>query len=235
MTETQRWLQTGQAPPDVLDLLKSARPPRALDAPTQARSRRRLVAMTALPAAAGVVFWVKSVALGAILGGAVLAITVVPKMRSESGARVPLAASSRAVLRAVTPTNASPTQTAGDTMADAPTAASVLRSPGPMLAPSDNIASAASAFPPANLARETQLLEQARQLLGSNPTLALNVLEQHRHEFPNGVLELERELLSVDALLRLGRRAEAQQRAAQMRARAPGSIYERRLSQLMGE
>ena len=59
-------------------------------------------------------------------------------------------------------------------------------------------------------------------------------LEEHRVEFGSGTLVLERQFLEVEALLRLGRRDQAIARAADLRARAPGSLYERRLTQLLG-
>jgi hypothetical protein len=190
--------------------------------------------MTALPAAAGVVFWIKNAALGAILGGTVLAVAVVPKLRSERAIEASQAASARSAVRK--PTNkVKPVPVAVAPLADAAPEPSVEPAPAPVHTTTANIAPAASVFTPAELARETHLLEQARQLLGSNPSRTLDLLNQHQREFKNGALQVERELLAVDALLRLGRRAEAQKRAAQLRTRNPGSIYDRRLSQLMGE
>jgi hypothetical protein len=47
-------------------------------------------------------------------------------------------------------------------------------------------------------------------------------------------LSAEREFIAIDALLRLGRRDEAERRAAPGLAQAPGSLYGRRLRQLLG-
>jgi len=85
-----------------------------------------------------------------------------------------------------------------------------------------------------DLGREIQLLERARQLLNVDPGRALATLDEHRREFGSGTLVLERQFLEVEALLRLGRRDQALARAADLRARAPGSLYERRLTQLLG-
>jgi hypothetical protein len=68
----------------------------------------------------------------------------------------------------------------------------------------------------------------------SDPGGALALLSAHERAFPRGGLVLERELLAVDALLRLGRRADAEARARSLRARAPGSLYTRRLEHLLG-
>jgi hypothetical protein len=54
-------------------------------------------------------------------------------------------------------------------------------------------------------------------------------------EFPNGALLVEREFLTVSALERLGRRREAEARANALRARSPGSLYERRLEKLFDD
>src|ERR1039457_6362920 len=79
MTDMQRWLDSEQVQEDVLRRLKAARPLLPLDRVTKARSRRRLVVMTAVPVAASLMFWIKSVALGAVLGSAVTVAIVVPK------------------------------------------------------------------------------------------------------------------------------------------------------------
>jgi hypothetical protein len=71
--------------------------------------------------------------------------------------------------------------------------------------------------------------------MGTNARQALMFLDAHQREFPHGALEIERELMAVDALLKLGLRQDAQLRAAQLRARAPGSIYEQRLARLLGD
>jgi hypothetical protein len=81
------------------------------------------------------------------------------------------------------------------------------------------------------LSRETKMLELARVVLESNPTQSLAIAEEHAQRFPNGQLLAERELIAVDALLRLGRREEAIKRAAPRLADAPESLYVKRLRQ----
>jgi hypothetical protein len=97
------------------------------------------------------------------------------------------------------------------------------------------VAPAASAPFNDDLSREIQLLERARQLLPVAPNRALSTLQEHQREFGNGTLVLERQFLEIEALLRLGQRDAARARAAALRARAPGSLYERRLAQLLGD
>jgi len=227
VTEFRPWLEAGDAPAHLRDLLVQAQPSQPLDARTQVRSKRRLLAMSALPAAAGVIFWVKNIALGAVLGGAVATVVYAPKLRQmmtkpEAPAR-------------------QPAPTAAHSMRSIPVAidASVEAAEPPPVAPVVGLAPArrsVATLPsaePSQLSRETQLLERARQLIGSNASQALRALDAHRREFPHGALELEREFMAVDALLRLGQRDAAQRRAAQLRAQAPGSIYEQRLQRLL--
>ena len=54
----------------------------------------------------------------------------------------------------------------------------------------------------------------------------------HAPTFPRGKLGLERDLLSVEALRRLGRTPEARSRAGALAARARGTIYEERARSL---
>ena len=235
MTHLQRWLESEQAPPGVAELLAAARPPRPLDAVTRARSRRRLAAMTALPAAASVVFWIKSVALGAVLGSVVTAAVVVPKWHAT-----PAPSTAAPVAR---------TNKVGQAVQRAPERASVEVIPeassepsaAPAVSAGPNISNSNRTLPTASeqaiddrLGREIQLLERARQLMSVDPNRAMATLDEHRMEFGSGTLVLERQFLEVEALLRLGRRDQAIARAADLRARAPGSLYERRLTQLLG-
>ncbi len=235
MTNMQRWLDSEQAPPGVAELLAAARPPRPLDAVTRARSRRRLAAMTALPAAASVVFWIKSVALGAVLGSVVTAAVVVPKWRAPEAPSVAVPVtrskqSGRAVQRA-------PEQALVEVVPEA----SAEPSAAPTVTAAPNSGNSVRTLPPVpeelvddRLGREIQLLERARRLLSVDPSRAMATLDEHRLEFGSGTLVLERQFLEVEALLRQGRRDQAIARAADLRARAPGSLYERRLTQLLG-
>lgn len=242
MTVTRRWLDSGQAAPEVLELLKAARPPAALDSATRARSRRRLAAATALPVAVGVSFWLKSVALGAVLGSAVTVAIVVPDWgeapQNQSG--VPGASTITHGIRRTS--NAPASSPAVSAVAVSPLEDDA-GSPSAMRAPSATSggASALKTTPAApaafndDLGREIQLLERARQLLTVDPGRALATLNEHEREFGRGTLGLERQFLEIEALLRLGERDVATQRAATLRARAPGSLYERRLKQLLGD
>lgn len=230
MTEIRPWLEAGDAPAHLRDLLREAEVSKPLDERTQARSKRRLIAMSALPAAAGVMFWVKSVALGAVLGGAVVVVAYAP--RFQPTATEPQATAAQSVSRTPMLRHSGVATRDAGVDHDAGGAAAVVLSAAP---PTRTSVATLPLAEPSQLSRETQLLERAREVIGHDARRALASLDTHRREFPHGALELERELMTVDALLRLGQRPQARLRAAQLRAQAPGSIYEQRLTRLLGE
>jgi outer membrane protein assembly factor BamD (BamD/ComL family) len=69
--------------------------------------------------------------------------------------------------------------------------------------------------------------------MGANPAEALRALEEHRARFPQGTFAQEREVLAIEALVRLGRRAEAEARAAAFARQFPGSAHRRRIAVLL--
>ena len=77
------------------------------------------------------------------------------------------------------------------------------------------------------------MLEEARAMLDRYPSGALSVLERHAATFPVGQLGMERELLAVRALRRLGRQAEARARGDALLRQASGSIYEPRVRAML--
>ena len=94
---------------------------------------------------------------------------------------------------------------------------------------------AARPRPPATagtIAEEAQLLERARSTLESNPRAALAAAESHRRRFRRGALAQEREVLVIDALMRLGRRASAERRAAAFTRQYPHSAHRERVERL---
>ncbi len=97
------------------------------------------------------------------------------------------------------------------------------------------VPSAVAAFEEPSIADEAKLLESARTQLGQEPARALEFVQRHLQLYPDGQLSAERELIAVEALLRLGRRLEAQQRAAPRLQQAPESLYARRLRKLLTE
>jgi hypothetical protein len=82
---------------------------------------------------------------------------------------------------------------------------------------------------------EVMLLKRAQQALASDPAQALGLTNQHQEHFKGGLLEQEREVIAIAALLQLGQTARASTRAAQFRERYPGSAHTRRLDALFTE
>ena len=89
-------------------------------------------------------------------------------------------------------------------------------------------------FDDPTIADEAKLLENARSALASDPARALQIAERHAQMHPQGQLTAEREFIAVEALLRLGRRQAAWQRAQPWLQRAPNSLYSKRLRELFG-
>jgi hypothetical protein len=73
------------------------------------------------------------------------------------------------------------------------------------------------------LGGEMRFLSRARELLPDQPAQALDILEEHRREYPDGVLAAEREAFAIEALVALDRRAEAERRYTDFLRRYPSS------------
>ena len=110
-------------------------------------------------------------------------------------------------------------------------APSALPPPTPSALPPRSPAASSSgrvgASPPAVTPRpsELELMHDARALLSNDPSGALSVLNRHARFYPTGVLGQEREVLAIDALLRLGRKAEANARATRFSSTYPASAH----------
>jgi hypothetical protein len=85
------------------------------------------------------------------------------------------------------------------------------------------------------LSGEARLLEAARASLSSSPERALSLTDEHARQFPRGQLGAEREFIAIDALIRLGRREQAWERARPRLDGAPDGLYAKRLRKLFGE
>jgi hypothetical protein len=230
------------APADVRDLVRSGGRSRALPGETRARSAARLGRLVVAPAAAGLLLWIKGVAVAGLCAvGAVAAVRIVP-----------------ALVHATAVTEAEPSERRDPPVSvttGSPVASPIVRLAPPTAAPDDPSppavpvppSSRAGALqdgprpptaPPAHansrperdpLEREAAMLEEARSVLDRDPGGALAALDRHSATFPAGRLSMERELLAVEALRRLGRSAEARARGNALLARAGGSIYEARV------
>lgn len=82
---------------------------------------------------------------------------------------------------------------------------------------------------------EASFLRRAQSSLNSNPTRALALADEHPSRFPAGVLAQEREVIAIDALVKLHRTAEARTRAAAFRTRYPSSAHLGRVLSAVGD
>jgi outer membrane biosynthesis protein TonB len=76
---------------------------------------------------------------------------------------------------------------------------------------------------------EAELLLKARQALKRDPAQTLRFVSEHQTQYQNGRLVPEREVLAIEALRNLGRKAEADERLQKFEARYPSSIHLQRL------
>lgn len=81
---------------------------------------------------------------------------------------------------------------------------------------------------------EAKLLGRAQSALSSDPRKALALAEEHRQSFPHGVLVQEREVIAIDALARVGRRAEAAARGERFLKAFPGSAHQSKIAGIVG-
>ena len=82
---------------------------------------------------------------------------------------------------------------------------------------------------------ELAFIKRAQDALSSDPARALAIAEEHARTFPAGELVQEREVVTVEALARLGRNAEAKTRANALVRRFPRTPYVTRLERALGE
>jgi hypothetical protein len=81
---------------------------------------------------------------------------------------------------------------------------------------------------------ELELLREAQRLQASEPAAALAVVARHLRLFPSGILAQEREVVAINALMRLGQREAARARAAAFLRQYPGSVHAQRIQELVG-
>jgi hypothetical protein len=245
--EPVRWRDDESAPSNVRALLGSAERSRRLPAGVRARSAARLDRLVVLPAASGLLLWLKGLAIAAGVGavGAVTVTQALAVMRRAPPSEVAATTSrlpppprqepsrpphGKPALPALEAAPAAPVVPFGPT---APSAARdrVAVSPRPLLekAPSPPAASVDVDA----LSEEAAMLERARASLDRDPGAALAQLDAHAIAFPGGMLRTERELLAVDALGRLGHPAEARARGEALLREGHGSLYEERVRAML--
>ena len=108
-----------------------------------------------------------------------------------------------------------------------PRAPEPVESVEPPVTPITNAAPSALA-PPARqdeTTTEIAILEDSQDALQSNPARALAQVDRHAARFPHSALAQEREVIAIEALLRLGRSDEARLRAARFEQSYPTSAH----------
>ena len=80
---------------------------------------------------------------------------------------------------------------------------------------------------------ELALLARARRALLTRPAHALEFTEAHARKFPHGTFGEEREVLAIEALLRLGLSDEAKQRAIAFERLFPDSAHRAHLARMI--
>lgn len=95
------------------------------------------------------------------------------------------------------------------------------------------VAIAPAPAPESDPEAELALIQSAQGALGTAPATALARTDEHRRRFGDGVLAQEREVVAIDALVRLGREVEARGRAEAFHRRWPRSAHGRRVDVLV--
>ncbi len=237
-------MKLGEGRPDALALLRRARG----DVPTEAEQRSLVAALERAVAAGGGEGgggadpdgypspppprrgWVRTAAGGAVMA---VALGIVLGVRAGAGRSPPPAAAPNAL--AASAAAAAPSASE-DATADSPVGPFASAAPEtvagappvPKVRPTGSSSHAARVVP-----SETALIESARAAVLRDPARALALTDAHRRDFPSGELAPEREVIAIDALARLGRRAEAQARADAFRAAHPRSIHTARIAAIL--
>lgn len=235
MSDPVRW-KDGGGPEGASRLLAAAAPPRPMTAAERARTASRVAQIApgtgaAGAGAAGGGAWVKVLAVIAGLGVAAAALRPLSTdVRAPAPADPPGSSTAAATAEpqetpleprapAAAPVPIQSASSAGITASARPSSKTAPVRPAPGLASSGGAAASDA------LLEEAESLERARARLGADPAGALTVLADHQRRFPRGQLGAEREVLTIDALSRLGRREEARARAQAFLARNPSSPY----------
>jgi hypothetical protein len=225
MSDPTRLREAGSdAAPELRELFRSAQKPEPLPAATEARVLGQVTALGATSAAplAKLSPWL--LAGGLVVLAAGLALLTPRDRAAASGPRLAPA----------------PTVTAPVTVHQAPLEAAAAKPP-PEAKQHSPVPSSARATPaePASaaaedaLAGEAKLLNQAHAAMATDPQTALSIAGEHAKRYPRGQLAAERELILVQALVKLGRTREAEARGRALRKSAPGSIYGERLDTIL--
>jgi TolA-binding protein len=211
------------ATPELRDLFRDAQKPEALPPVVDARVTGQVAALGSVPAAAPLKALPWLVAGGAVVVAGALAWVgtqrgVVPRVDSRAPS----------------------TLSAAPIAAPAPIPPAVAEAPARDREKRASQASAARGTPAESasasedaLAGEAKLLNQAHAAMTADPQKALAIAGEHAKRYPRGQLAAERELILVQALVKLGRVREAEARGRALRKSTPSSIYGERLDTIL--
>lgn len=181
----------------------------------------------------------KSAALGKWLGIAFLAAsagtvfyaktTVPPHPVEPTASAVAVAVATASASTAIAVIATTPEPSASES--SVPTASAAATS-APHAQPATATASARDSATSAPVRSEVEILKEAAGSRG-NPARMLELVNEHARQHPKGVLGQEREMLRIEALVGLGRRAEAKALADAFRKGNPSSAYAERLNQIV--
>lgn len=103
----------------------------------------------------------------------------------------------------------------------------------PQSATAERPAKAARTAVPAKTESAVELLKTAQDRLRTDPGASLALLSEYERRFGSDALTQEREVLTIDAMLRLGQRDRARARATEFFARFPDSSHVRRINVML--
>lgn len=239
MKDPTRWRAPGgAAPPGARELLARARGMRPMTAAERSRSAARIAGLAAVPVAGGVLVTFSGIASAAGIS-AVGAALVVGGIALAQPAPEPLPPASKGIAVAatrrifLTTLPATPSREPVPKLPPTPTTERAEPPPRGKDPHASKGSAASRGHADDALRREAALLEEATALLNGNPNDALARLELHGREFPQGRLALERQMLTVDALRRIGRVVEARTLGNALVAQPGGSLYAARLRSLL--
>jgi len=240
-----RWTHGGgELDPEIATLLRSAPPSRPMNGREYSRTWRKIRVLVALGPAAGFLLWVKAslAALVAVLVGTAAFYGVRHHLDSANkGAASPALSGPVATAVRAESATAAVTNNENPTPGADPRAEASAPSPESTVLPSIEprphntvVAQPAASKDSAEaIEQELALIERARSLSQNDPTQAQKLLREHSARFPRGALAMERELVMIEALMHAGQRAEARGKAASMLKSAKGSLYQKRLENLL--
>ncbi len=110
--------------------------------------------------------------------------------------------------------------------------APVVRGLAPLHAGASDAASPVARVPEAQ-ASEWQLVRRARETLDKDPSASLRFAAAHARLYPHGALAQEREVIVIDALMRLGRGQDAKARAEALLRQSPETVHRAHIEALL--